>query len=277
MTHESPNLFLNAQRQFDIAADMLELSESIRQVLRKPRRELKVTVPVKMDDGQIQVFDGYRVQHNLSRGPAKGGIRYHPLVNLDMIRALAMWMTWKCALVNIPYGGAKGGVVVDPALLSEAELERLTRRYAAEISILLGPDRDIPAPDVGTNQQIMAWMMDTISIERGYTIPSIVTGKPIHIGGSLGRNEATSQGLIFVLEQALEHRNMHLDQVRIAIQGFGNVGGNAARILADMGACIVAVSDVRGGIYHPMASILRRCNSIASTMGQWSVLPTPMQ
>lgn len=240
-----------AQRQFDIAADLLDLSDGLRKVLRSPLRELSVCFPVKMDDGRIEVFHGYRVQHNLARGPAKGGIRYHPEVDLDEVRALAMWMTWKCALVNIPFGGAKGGVVVDPRLLSLGELERLTRRYATEISVLIGPERDIPAPDVNTTPQIMAWIMDTISMHSGYTIPAVVTGKPVNTGGSYGRNEATARGLVFLLQEVGKQLNLPLARTRVAIQGFGNAGSNAARLLYDLGATIVAVSDSKGGIYNP--------------------------
>ncbi|NTV64711.1 MAG: Glu/Leu/Phe/Val dehydrogenase, partial [Oscillochloris sp.] len=194
MMSDRNNPFRIAQQQFDTAADLLDLSEGLRAVLRVPQRELTVNFPVKMDDGSTRVFTGYRVQHNLSRGPVKGGIRYHPSVDLDEVRALAMWMSWKCALVNIPYGGAKGGVIVDPKQLSLGELERLTRRFASEIAILLGPEKDIPAPDMGTNAQMMAWMMDTISMHRGYTVPAAITGKPVNIGGSLGRVEATGRG-----------------------------------------------------------------------------------
>lgn len=244
------NPFVVAQRQFDIAADLLDLSDGLRKVLRIPQRELSVCFPVKMDDGSIEVFHGYRVQHNLARGPAKGGVRYHPDVDLDEVRALAMWMTWKCALVNIPYGGAKGGVVVEPRLLSLGELERLTRRYATEISVLIGPDRDIPAPDVNTNPQIMAWIMDTISMNWGYTVPAAVTGKPMHIGGSHGRNEATARGIMFLLQAALQHIGRPLNQAQVVIQGFGNVGANAAQLLDDVGMTVVAVSDKQGGIYN---------------------------
>ena len=191
MTTHSENAYHNAQRQFDIAADLLNLDVGYRKLLRVPHREFSVNFPVKMDDGQIRMFTGYRVQHNTTRGPAKGGIRYHPDTDIDEVRALAMLMSWKCAVVNIPYGGAKGAVVVDPALHSQGEIERLTRRYATEISFLIGPEVDIPAPDIGTNAQIMAWIMDTYSMHRGHTVPAVVTGKPINIGGSQGRNEAT--------------------------------------------------------------------------------------
>ncbi len=256
MSHIAPptqprNPFLMAQQQFDLAADLLELPSGIRRRLRVPRRELKVAVPVRMDDGDVMVYEGYRVQHNLARGPAKGGIRYHPDVDIDTVRALAMWMSWKCALVNIPFGGAKGGVAVDPRQLSLGELERLTRRYAAEISIIIGPESDIPAPDMNTNAQTMAWIMDTLSIHRGHTVRAAVTGKPLHIGGSEGRVEATARGLIYVLYESLKLLELSPPATRIAIQGFGNVGGNAARMLHKDGLPIVAVSDMYGGLYHP--------------------------
>ncbi|MCG8349024.1 MAG: Glu/Leu/Phe/Val dehydrogenase [Chloroflexales bacterium] len=245
------NPFTIAQRQFDIAADLLDLHPGLCKVLRNPQRELSVSFPVKMDDGSIEVFTGYRVQHNLSRGPAKGGLRYHPQVDLDEVRALAMWMTWKCAVTNLPYGGAKGGVIVDPKQLSLSELERMTRRYATEISVLIGPDRDIPAPDVNTTPQVMAWIMDTISMHQGYTVPAIVTGKPINIGGSHGRNEATARGLTVVLHESARHLSLPLDRARVVIQGFGNAGSVAAHLLHEMGATIVAISDSQGGIYNP--------------------------
>src|SRR5882672_3900953 len=239
-----------AQQQFDLAADRLNLDPGLRRVLREPRRELTVHFPVHMDDGSVQVFTGYRVQHNLGRGPAKGGIRYHQDVSLDEVKALAMWMTWKCAVVNIPYGGGKGGVIVDPKKLSLRELEGLTRRFTTEISPLIGPDRDIPAPDVNTNAQVMAWMMDTFSMHRGYTIPGVVTGKPIAIGGSLGRNEATARGAVYTLHQASKALNLPLSGARVSIQGYGNAGSIAADLLAAEGAVIIAVSDSSGGIYN---------------------------
>jgi len=248
---EAPNIWAVAQQQFDEAAEKLDLDPGLRRVLRVPKRELTVNFPVTMDDGHVEVFTGYRVQHNLSRGPAKGGIRYHQDVTLDEVRALAMWMTWKCAVVNIPYGGGKGGVIVDPKKLSRRELEGLTRRFATEISPLIGPDRDIPAPDVNTNAQTMAWIMDTYSMHKGYTISGVVTGKPIAIGGSLGRNEATARGAVFTLQQASKALNLPLAGVRVAIEGYGNAGSVAAHLLADEGATIVAVSDSTGGIHNP--------------------------
>jgi glutamate dehydrogenase (NAD(P)+) len=240
-----------AQRQFDLAAERLGLDPGMRLVLREPRRELTVHFPVKMDDGSVQVYTGYRVQHNLGRGPAKGGIRYHQDVSLDEVKALAMWMTWKCAVVGIPYGGGKGGVIVDPKQLSQKELEGLTRRFFTEIEILVGPEKDIPAPDVNTNAQIMAWMMDTYSMHAGYTVPGVVTGKPISLGGSEGRNEATARGTVFCIVEAARHLGMVLPKARVAIQGFGNAGSIAARLISDEGATVVAVSDSTGGIHAP--------------------------
>jgi glutamate dehydrogenase (NAD(P)+) len=240
-----------AQRQFDLAAGKLNLDPGLRRVLRQPRRELTVHFPVKMDDGSVQVFTGYRVQHNLGRGPAKGGIRYHQDVSLDEVKALAMWMTWKCAVVGIPYGGGKGGVIVDPKKLSMKELEALTRRFTTEIEVLIGPERDIPAPDVNTNAQVMAWMMDTYSMHQGHTVPGVVTGKPISLGGSEGRTEATARGTVFCIVEASRHLGTDLKKARVAIQGYGNAGAIAARLIADEGATVVAVSDSTGGIYNP--------------------------
>ena len=248
---EAPNIWAVAQSQFDLAADKLDLDEGMRRVLRVPQRELTVNFPVTMDDGSVAVFTGHRVQHNVSRGPGKGGIRYHQDVSLDEVRALAMWMTWKCAVVNIPYGGAKGGVIVDPKKLSIREVEGLTRRFTTEISPLIGPERDIPAPDVNTNAQTMAWIMDTYSMHHGYTIPGVVTGKPIAVGGSLGRNEATARGAVFTLQQWSKATGIPLAGATVAIQGYGNAGSVAATLLAAEGARIVAVSDSTGGIHHP--------------------------
>jgi glutamate dehydrogenase (NAD(P)+) len=237
-----------AQEQFDIAADRLDLDPDIRRVLRRPRRELTVSVPVRMDDGSTQVFEGYRVHHNITRGPAKGGIRYHQDVTLDEVRALAMWMTWKCAVVGIPFGGAKGGVVVDPSMLSRHEVEGLTRRYTTEISILLGPDSDIPAPDVNTNAQTMAWIMDTYSMHVGHTVPAVVTGKPVHLGGSLGRREATGHGVTFTLQAAADARGEKLDGMRAVVQGFGNVGSYFALTAQPLGVKTIAIGDVGGAV-----------------------------
>jgi glutamate dehydrogenase (NAD(P)+) len=247
---EAPNIWAVAQAQFDHAAEKLDLDDGMRRVLRVPQRELTVNFPVTMDDGEVQVFTGHRVQHNVSRGPAKGGIRYHQDVTLDEVRALAMWMSWKCAVVNIPYGGGKGGVVVDPKKLSTREVEGLTRRFTTEISPLIGPDRDIPAPDVNTNAQTMAWIMDTYSMHHGYTIAGVVTGKPIAVGGSLGRNEATARGAVFTLQRWSAVTKSPLADARVAIQGFGNAGSIAATLLAAEDATIVAVSDSQGGIHN---------------------------
>ncbi len=238
-----------ALRQFVQAAQRLGLKRGIQQYLMVPERELTVTFPVKMDDGSVRVFTGYRVHHSLVLGPTKGGIRYHPAVSLNEVRALAMWMTWKCSLMNLPYGGAKGGVVVDPHTLSRGELERLTRRYAAEISVLMHPHGDIPAPDVGTNAQVMAWIMDTYSMHRGHSIPAVVTGKPVVIGGSVGRQEATGRGVMLVAREAARLFGLPWEGATVAVQGFGNVGSVAARLLQEAGCRVVAVSDVRGGIY----------------------------
>jgi glutamate dehydrogenase (NAD(P)+) len=247
---EAPNIWAVAQQQFDHAAERLELDDALRRVLRVPKRELTVNFPVTLDDGRVEVFTGYRVQHNLARGPAKGGIRYHQDVTLDEVRALAMWMTWKCAVVNIPYGGGKGGVVVDPKKLTLRDLEGLTRRFTTELSPIIGPDRDIPAPDVNTNAQTMAWIMDTYSMHNGYTIAGVVTGKPIAVGGSLGRNEATARGTVFTLQQWAAATSTPLRGARVAIQGYGNAGSIAAHLLSGEGARIVAVSDSQGGAYN---------------------------
>ena len=242
--------FETAQTQMRKVARMLELDEGTTEVLAHPKREFTVNFPVRMDDGSIRVFTGYRVQHNEARGPVKGGIRFSPFVTLDEVKALAMWMTWKCAVVNLPYGGAKGGVIVNPRALSDGELERLSRRYGAEISIIIGPDRDVPAPDLGTDARIMAWIMDTYSMHKGYPVPGVVTGKPIVIGGSTGRLEATGRGVLYVTEEACRVRNVDLKGATVAIQGFGNVGGVSALAFAEAGAKVVAVSDSRGGIYN---------------------------
>jgi glutamate dehydrogenase (NAD(P)+) len=242
------NAWQVAQRQFDLAAEMLNLDPGLRRVLREPRRELTVHFPVHMDDGNVQVFTGFRVQHNLGRGPAKGGIRYHQDVTLDEVKALAMWMTWKCAVVGIPYGGGKGGVIVDPKKLSKKELEGLSRRFFTEISVLIGPERDIPAPDVNTTPQIMAWFMDTYSMHQGYTVPGVVTGKPISLGGSEGRNEATARGCVFTVVKAAEHLGIDLKNATVAVQGYGNAGAIAAQLMRAEGSTIVAVSDSTGGI-----------------------------
>ncbi len=245
------NAWAVAQQQFDLAAERLHLDAGIRAVLREPRREFTVHFPVHMDDGSVRVFTGYRVQHNLGRGPAKGGIRYHQDVSIDEVKALAMWMTWKCAVVGIPYGGGKGGVIVDPKQLSMRELEALSRRFFTEIEVLVGPERDIPAPDVNTTPQIMAWFMDTFSMHAGYTVPGVVTGKPISLGGSEGRNEATARGTVFCIVEAARHLGIELKKAKVAVQGFGNAGSIAATLMVEEGATVVAVSDSTGGIHNP--------------------------
>ncbi len=244
---ENLNPFEIAKQQFNTAADLLELDPSMRAVLITPKRQLIVSIPVKMDNGSITVFEGYRVQHNVARGPAKGGIRYHPQVTRDEVCALASWMTWKCATVGIPYGGGKGGIRVDPRKLSDGELERMTRRYATEIAPIIGTHIDIPAPDVYTNEQTMAWIMDTISMFSGGSQMSIVTGKPIALGGSLGRAEATARGCQFTVREACKLLGINLAGARVAVQGYGNAGSIAARLLHEDGARVIAVSDTSGG------------------------------
>src|SRR6266536_1520702 len=246
---EELNPFEICKQQFNRAADYLDLGLSMRHVLETPKRQLIVSIPVKMDGGDVQVFEGYRVQHNIARGPAKGGIRYHPSVSLDEVKALASWMTWKCATVGIPYGGGKGGVICDPKSMSQNELERLTRRYAFEIAPIIGPDRDIPAPDVYTDQQTMAWIMDTISRVRGHTELGVVTGKPISLGGSQGRTEATARGCLYAVREACRVKDIPLKGARVAVHGFGNAGANIARLVAADGARVVAAGDSKSGIY----------------------------
>jgi len=246
---EELNPFEIAKQQFDRAADYLELEQSLRNVLRSAKRQLIVSIPVRMDGGETKVFEGYRVQHNIARGPAKGGIRYHPNVSLDEVKALASWMTWKCATVGIPYGGGKGGVVCDPKSMSKNELERLTRRYAFEIAPIIGPDRDIPAPDVYTDSQTMAWIMDTISMVHGHTELGVVTGKPLSLGGSQGRHEATARGALYALREACAVKGIKLKDARVAVQGFGNAGSIIARLVAEDGARVVAACDSKCGIY----------------------------
>ena len=245
------NVLEMARQQLAVAAKYLDLDEGLHQVLAHPIRQLVVHFPVVLDNGQVQVFEGYRVQHNSGRGPTKGGIRFHPDVDLDETTALAMWMTWKCAVVNIPYGGAKGGVKVDVKQLSKRELEKLTRRFTSDIGIIVGERSDIPAPDIGTNAQVMAWIMDTISMQKGYTVPGAVTGKPIELGGSEGRVEATGRGVVVSAGEACKAMNMNLNGAKIVVQGFGNVGSVAAELAEAEGATIVAVSDAHGGIYNP--------------------------
>jgi glutamate dehydrogenase (NAD(P)+) len=247
---EDLNPYRISQIQFDIAAEYLKLDPGLRQILRTPKRILEVSVPTKMDSGQIKVFTGYRVQHNIARGPAKGGIRYHPAVTLDEVKALAAWMTWKTATVNIPYGGGKGGVICDPKRMSKSELERMTRRFTSEILPIIGPERDIPAPDVYTDSQTMAWIMDTYSMTKGYSSLGVVTGKPLSIGGSEGRNEATARGCMFVTEEACRVKKMSLRGSSVAIQGFGNAGSLAAKLFAEKKARVIAISDSRGGVFN---------------------------
>ncbi len=245
------NPWLAAEARFDLAARRLGIDDGLCKVLRTPQKEIIVHIPVQLDDGRLEVFTGYRVQHSVARGPGKGGVRFAPDVTLDEVRALAAWMTWKCAVVNIPFGGAKGGVVCDPRLLSNAELEKITRRYTAEILPFLGPERDVPAPDMNTNDQTMAWIMDTYSMHVGHTATAVVTGKPLDLGGSRGRPEATGRGCLFVTVEALKHLKMDLGSARIVIQGFGNVGGMAAKLMAECGFKIIALIEVDGAVYNP--------------------------
>src|SRR2546428_13907854 len=240
-----------ALEQFNIAAEKLHLDPNMRAILATCQRELTVHFPVRMADGVVKVFTGYRIQHNTTRGPGKGGIRYHPSVTLGEVKALAMWMTWKCAVVGIPYGGAKGGVVCDPKMMSAQQLETLTRRYTTEIELLIGPDRDIPAPDVNTNAQTMAWIMDTYSMHHGFTALAVVTGKPLSIGGSEGRNEATARGAVYTIIEAAKHLGTDLEGSRVVVQGFGNAGSFSAQLMAELGARVIAVSDPSGGIWSP--------------------------
>jgi glutamate dehydrogenase (NAD(P)+) len=257
VTHEKPHIDTSkdsawdtALAQLDEAAELMGLAPGVHEILRSPKRALSVSVPFRMEDGTTRVCQGYRVHHNVTRGPAKGGIRYHPDVDLDEIKALAMWMTWKCAVVGIPFGGAKGGVAVDPKQLSRSELERMTRRYASEILPFIGPERDIPAPDMNTNEEIMSWIMDTYSQNSGYSVPGVVTGKPVSIGGSRGRGGATSRGVMYMVFSTLKSLGIGLEEVTVAIQGYGKVGGHAAQLLHDAGCRVVAVSDVEGGLYR---------------------------
>jgi glutamate dehydrogenase (NAD(P)+) len=252
LLHEDEiNPRLSAEARFDAAAAQLGLDDGMRKVLRSPARELTVHIPVQLDDGRIEVFTGYRVQHSIARGPAKGGIRFAPDVSADEVRALAAWMTWKCAVVNIPFGGGKGGVICDPSVLSESELERITRRYTAEIMDFIGPEKDVPAPDVNTNEQTMAWIMDTYSMHMRQTVTSVVTGKPLTLGGSRGRTEATGRGVMVACDESLRYLKMPLDGCRVIIQGCGNVGSNAARLMMEHGYKIVGIAEKDGGLYNP--------------------------
>jgi len=247
---QEKNPWLAAEARFNNAADKLGLDEGIRKVLGNPNRELTVNSPVQLDDGRIELFTGYRVQHSVARGPGKGGIRYAPDVNLDEVRALASWMTWKCAVVNIPFGGAKGGVICNPAMLSDGELERITRRYTAEIMDIIGPDRDVPAPDVNTNDRVMAWIMDTYAMHVRHATTAVVTGKPMELGGSRGRTEATGRGCMIVILEALKRFGLRPEDTRVVIQGFGNVGGMAARLMAARGFRIVSIVEYNGAVYN---------------------------
>ena len=247
---EHGSIFKAMLQEFDEAARLLKLDPGIWNILTHPKRQIIVSCPVQMDSGDIEVFTGYRVQYNITLGPAKGGIRYHPDVSLDEVTALAAWMTWKCAVAHIPFGGGKGGIVCDPTRMSRRELEALTRRYVAEIVDAIGPEKDVPAPDVNTNDQVMAWVMDTYSMHVGHTETAVVTGKPIELGGSLGRREATGRGVMIVAREAAKHRGLDITTATVAIQGFGNVGSVSAELLARLGAKIVAITDVRGGVHN---------------------------
>lgn len=256
MTEVNP--YKMAIKQIDVVAPYLDVDEGILEKLRYPRRELTVHCPVKMDDGSLKVFKGYRVTHNDTRGPAKGGLRYHPSVDLDEVKALAMWMTWKAAVVNIPYGGAKGGVKCNPPEMSQAELEKVTRRFTWEIAPLIGPESDILAPDVYTNPQVMAWIMDTYSMLKGYSVPGVVTGKPLELGGSVGRFEATGKGVLIAVQKVAEHLKLSIKGARVVVQGCGNVGGTAARYFSRAGARVIAVSDSKGGLYNSQGLDIER-------------------
>src|ERR1041384_4971648 len=247
---DEENPFEAMMSRFDRAAELLDLEPGLYKVLRHPEKQIIVSIPVLMDNGEVEVFEGIRVLYNTSRGPARGGIRFDMAVTLEEVKALAAWMTWKCAVVNLPFGGAKGGVLCDPAKMSVGELERLTRRYTSGIVATLGPDSDVPAPDVNTNERVMAWIMDTYSMRMGHTVTSVVTGKPVEMGGSLGRREATGRGCMFVIREALAHLGMNLKGTTVAVQGFGNVGSVTAQLLAREGCKIVAVSDRTGAIYN---------------------------
>jgi glutamate dehydrogenase (NAD(P)+) len=245
------NPFESMMSRFDRAARLLDLNPDLYAVMRVPNRELKVYIPVRMDSGRIQVFEGFRVQHNFARGPAKGGIRYSPDVTIEEVRALAAWMTWKCAVVNVPFGGAKGGVICDPWQMSQGELERLTRRYASELIDIIGPEKDVPAPDMNTNEQTMAWIMDTYSMHARHTVNAVVTGKPVALGGSQGRREATGRGILFVVNEAVKKFKMTPPSTRVVVQGSGNVGGIGAQLMHEAGYKVIAISDMYGGIYNP--------------------------
>ena len=265
------NPFENALKQFDKAAKVLKLSKNQIALVKEPRRVTEVNLPIRLDSGRIQIFKGFRVQHSIARGPAKGGIRYHPQVHVDEVKALAFWMTYKCAVVNVPFGGGKGGIVVDPAKLSHSELERLTRRYFAEMEDLFGPDKDIPAPDVNTNSQIMCWMFDTFSMHKKEHIPGVITGKPLGVGGSAGREVATALGMFHCVKEAYRALNKSLTGATIAIQGFGNAGSNAARFLSEAGAKIVAISDITGAYYNPDGINVNTALNTCAQNKRWSL------
>jgi glutamate dehydrogenase (NAD(P)+) len=250
-SHLRENPFALAQQQLHKVADTFGIDDRLVEVLKQCKKTVEVSIPTSMDDGSVRAFAGYRVTHNVSRGPSKGGIRYHPDVTQDEVKALAMWMTWKCSLMGLPFGGAKGGVVCNPKTMSMRELERMTRRFTSEIINEIGPEKDIPAPDVGTNAQTMAWIFDTYSMNKGHSVLGVVTGKPLTIGGSLGREEATARGATFCLESALEKKGRSMQGLRVAVQGFGNVGAYFAKFIAEQGATVVAISDSTGGIYNP--------------------------
>jgi glutamate dehydrogenase (NAD(P)+) len=277
------NPWLAQEARFDFAARKLNLDEGIWKILRQPARELIVHIPVGMDDGHIEVFTGYRVQHSTARGPSKGGVRYSPDVSLDEVRALASWMTWKCAVVNIPFGGSKGGIICDPHKMSQGELERMTRRYTAEMMEFLGPEKDVPAPDMGTNEQTMAWMMDTYSMHMRQTVTSVVTGKPVNIGGSSGRREATGRGIWVVCDQAIQRLGMAIKDCRVILQGFGNVGSNAAKLLFEKGYRILGIAESDGGIYsangidiHALLKHRTEAGSIVGFAGAQAVDPAEL-
>ena len=250
ITDKELNPFEAQTTRFDFAAKKLNLEEGIWKILSQPAREITVHIPVSMDDGRIELFTGYRVQHSMARGPAKGGVRYAPDVTLDEVKALASWMTWKCAVVNIPFGGAKGGIICDPKKMSQSEIERMTRRYTAELVEFIGPEKDVPAPDMNTNEQTMAWMMDTYSMHMRQTVNAVVTGKPLNIGGSRGRREATGRGVLICCDQAIQKLGMQRESTRVIVQGFGNVGSNAAQLMHQAGYKVIGIGEWDGGLYN---------------------------
>ena len=267
-THLRENPYELAQQQLQRVADLFHIDQNLINVLKNCKKAVAVSIPTSRDDGSIAVYEGFRVTHNIARGPSKGGIRYHPDVTIDEVKALAMWMTWKCALMNIPFGGAKGGVIVDPKKLSLGELERMTRRYTSEIINEIGPEKDIPAPDVGTNPRVMAWIFDTYSMNKGHSVLGVVTGKPLNIGGSLGRLEATAHGALYVLREAMRKRGMGFPGTRVAVQGFGNVGSYLALFLEEEGAKVIALSDSVGGIHNPNGIDVKAAQAHKQETGQ---------